>query len=373
MGHAKVVIIRSNPVDPDPRVEKIARALGTTAQAVSVLAWDRTGVLPRYATEGAVQIERLPIKADFGAGLRNIVKLLRWNLHVLVWLIRHRQAYSHIHACDFDTIFPSLVAKLLYNKKVVYDIFDTYFSGLNMPFPLRKMIQYLEYRAIERADATILVDEVRTSQIQGAKPKKLVFIYNSPETVETPPSIPAPDGIFRVAFIGILQRERGLLEMIDVVKRHPSWQLDIAGFGAAEPEVLRASEALTNVHFHGRISYEHAMAIYARSDVMFATYDPQVPNHRYSSANKLFEAMMLGKPIIVASHTSMDETVDTYHLGCTVHYGNIEQLEEALQSLSTWSAEDKGQFARRVQLVYQQHFSWDLMKKRLLELYNTLE
>jgi glycosyltransferase involved in cell wall biosynthesis len=38
-------------------------------------------------------------------------------------------------------------------------------------------------------------------------------------------------------------------------------------------------------------------------------YDPQVPNHRYSAPNKYYEAAMLGKPIVVAAGTGIDELV----------------------------------------------------------------
>ena len=53
------------------------------------------------------------------------------------------------------------------------------------------------------------------------------------------------------------------------------------------------------------IDYESALELYAKCDLMFALYDPAIPNHRYSAPNKVYEAMLLGKPIIVAEGTGV--------------------------------------------------------------------
>ena len=42
----RIVFCRSNPIAPDPRVEKEARALRQAGHEVVVVGWDRTGELP---------------------------------------------------------------------------------------------------------------------------------------------------------------------------------------------------------------------------------------------------------------------------------------------------------------------------------------
>ena len=68
----KVVILRSNPVAPDPRVEKEARALSGAGYSVIALGWDRTAALPVRESREAWEIIRLPIRAPFGQGLGNL-------------------------------------------------------------------------------------------------------------------------------------------------------------------------------------------------------------------------------------------------------------------------------------------------------------
>ena len=86
--------------------------------------------------------------------------------------------------------------------------------------------------------------------------------------------------------------------------------------------------------WYGRISYQQALELSQQADVLFATYDPAIPNHQYSSPNKVFEGMMLGKPIIVAKHTNMDRMIKDANCGIIVEYGDTVDLENALALLA---------------------------------------
>lgn len=202
-------------------------------------------------------------------------------------------------------------------------------------------------------------------------PKRLTVIYNSPENslAHQTEFIPSAPGRLRMAYVGIFQRERGLLELLTVMKKHPDWELDLAGFGGDMEAIQAASRDLSNVHWHGVVPYDEALALSARADVLFATYDPSVPNHRYSSPNKLFEAMMLAKPIVVARDTNMDRMVSQNECGIIVSYGDVAELENAFQKLADDPAIRKllGENARK---AYESLYNWDIMKTRLLSLYS---
>src|SRR3972149_1217216 len=124
-----VVICRSNPVAPDPRVEKTAVALVENGYKVSILGWDRTGGLVKQQSLAGfdkIKINRLAISAAYGRGWRNLIALIRWEWSLLSWLIHRRAEYEIIHACDFDTAIPALLVKWVFGKKMIYDIFDFY-------------------------------------------------------------------------------------------------------------------------------------------------------------------------------------------------------------------------------------------------------
>lgn len=371
----QVVICRSNPVAPDPRVEKISRSLASDGYSVTALGWDRTGKLPRSQTTDGLRITRLSIPARYGSGLMNLPALLAWEFGLLGWLVKHRQSYEIIHACDFDTIIPALLCKMLWKKRVVYDIFDFYADHLRRtPGFLKRLIRRIDYWAIQKADGVILVDDARREQIRGSRPRALISIYNSPEDVpyhrDHTIVSQAKNGL-RITYVGLLQVERGLFEMIDVLRRHPEWHLDLAGFGGDEGKIVELVANMPNVTWHGRVSYQQAIELSCHADVLFATYDPSIANHRYSSPNKVFEGMMLGKPIIVANDTNMDRMINDAKCGISVQYGDKAALENALAALANdrLLRDSMGKNARR---AYDEIYSWEKMQARLKTFYNQI-
>lgn len=368
-----ILILRSNPIAPDPRVEKIARVLLNQGWKVELVGWDRTAEMPAAEETALGMIHRLPIRAPFGSGLGNLPQLIRWQIGLVRWLIGHHHQFDVIHACDFDTVLPALILHWFYKKKLVYDIFDFYADHLRRtPALIKKIIRKIDLWVIGQADAVILVDESRREQIGGSKPRRLTVIYNSPEDW-IPSDFPQTDENsskirLRLAYVGLLQRERGLFALLDVLSSHPDWRLELAGFGGDQDEILEKIKSMNNVRWHGRISYEAALRLSAAADVLIATYDPTIANHRYSSPNKIFEAMMLGRPIIVAENTNIDRIVQRYNNGIVVPYGDCAALEQALIRLAL-DPQAREQMGHNGRLAYEKEYGWHIMRERLIQLY----
>jgi glycosyltransferase involved in cell wall biosynthesis len=367
-----VVFCRSNPIAPDPRVEKAASALADAGYDVTLLGWDRSGTFPTTACLRRMSLHRLPIRARYGTGLHNFPPLLRWQWGLLLWLLRHRRRYDIIHACDFDTVLPALLCKWLLGKRIVYDIFDFYADHLRTtPGWIKMVIRWGDLRVINRVDALILSDESRREQIRGADPRQSTVILNTPPDLRSQfDQRQDPDSTegLRLVYVGLLQRERGLFDLLHLLAKHPSWQLDLAGFGGDQIQILAQAESLPNLHWHGRVPYQRALALTAAADVVLALYDPALPNHRYASPNKVFEAMMLAKPVVTAQDTHVDRVVEQHRCGLVVPYGQLEALEQVLTRLKDNLAlrRELGANGRR---AYERYYAWSIMRARLLRLY----
>ena len=107
----------------------------------------------------------------------------------------------------------------------------------------------------------------------------------------------------------------------------------------------------------------------AKGDIMFAIYDPVVPNHKYSAPNKVYEAMRYGKPIIVAKGTGIDKLVEREKMGISIDYTN-ESFEEVLKYISTNINEIK-YMGKRAKMAYD-FYSWCEMKKRIINIYRDI-
>ena len=374
MKPAEVLICRATPIAPDPRVEKEARALAAAGYQVTLLGWDMSGEYPSREEKDGIVTYRCQVKAKFGRGLANLAHQLRWQVVLLAWLLRRRRQFAVIHACDFDTVLPALVMRGLFGKKVVYDIFDFYADMLRAtPRRVIALIRALDLRLIGWADAVILADDARVQQIAGSHPRRLEIIYNSPEDSpaaaaesQEPPPVNPPG--LRIAYVGNIQQEKGLWELLQALRHHPDWEFVLAGFGVDQDRLLQTAGSLPNVTWRGRVPYQQALEINRQADVLIATYDPAIPNNRFASSNKVFEAMMLGKPLIVARQTNMDQVVERLQMGLVVEYGQVPDLEQALARLAA-DPVLRVQMGKNARRAYESTYGWPRMQARLADLY----
>ncbi len=371
-----VLFLRSNPIDPDPRVEKAATTLVEAGYRVNILGWDRTAILKEVDRIDKIPVQRLRIPAGYGRGMQNFPALFRWQWSLLCWLIRHQVQVDIIHACDFDTVIPALLMRFLWKKKVIYDIFDFYADHLRVtPTWIKRLIRFVDRKCIGWSDGVILVDDIRLQQIEGAKPKRYVVINNTPrdviESLSRGKTSPKEDA-FRIAYIGLLQVERGIFEILNVLQNHQDWSLAMAGFGGDEARIKERVSKMENVTWYGRVNYYRALEISYQADVLFATYDPSILNHRFASPNKIFEAMMLGKPIVVAKGTNIDRITEEHQCGLVVDYGDMDGIEQAFTTLYK-DPDLRNYLGRNARSAYETKYSWREMETRLLKLYTAIQ
>ena len=366
-----ILIIRSNPVFPDPRVEKTARTLSLAGAKVTILCCDTNGKYPKQEKNTFYSLIRLTVKSDQVHGIKNIPIKLLWQFKLVFWLISNRKTFQIIHACDFDTILPALLMKLLFSTRVVYDIFDFYADTFNkIAGIVQKTVRKAELFIIKFPDVVILADKSRIHQISGSSPQKVEFIYNSPEDIRDDliQKGRSETTKLHISYVGMLEYPRMLKELISIFKEHPEWTLALAGFGRDEQSILKDISGMKNVTWYGIVNYRDALAINLGADIMFAAFDPSIPNHKYSSPNKLFESMMLEKPIIVAENTGMDNIVKSSDCGLIIPYGDQVALEKALVTLASFP-EICNRLAKNGRLTYESEYDWAIMSKRLINLY----
>lgn len=376
---AGIVLLRSNPVDPDPRVEKEVNSLMGAGYGVEILAWDRGG---KYRTSdsylrleaGKAKIHRLGIPAEFDGGIKNnLIPLIKFQYGIYSWLSQYRHTYDIIHACDFDTAFIASHAAGRFKKRLVYDIFDYYVDAFNVPGFLKNTIEKRDHRIINAADGVIICTNKRKEQIKGTTPRRLVVIKNVPAGPEDLKEIKklALDGAkIKIAYVGVLIEGRFIREIAEVVMDNPAYEFHVGGFGKLESYLKEMSGKYNNIYFYGRLSYKETLRLEYSCDLVAAIYDPAVPNHYYAAPNKFYEALMLGKPLIMARNTGMSEVVREEGIGVVIDFDK-SSFSQALALL----AEKKGDWQAmgvKMKKIYKDRYSWDKMEERLLDFYREI-
>ena len=122
--------------------------------------------------------------------------------------------------------------------------------------------------------------------------------------------------------------------------------------------------------FYGRIPYNQALQLETKCDIMTAIYDPSNENCRRAAPNKFYESLMLGKPVVMAGGTGMSDLVREHNIGTLIEFSE-EGFEHGIRELIR-QKEEWPDMAVRMKRLYHENYSWDVMNKRLIELYSQL-
>lgn len=380
MNSGRVVILRSNPVNPYPAVEKLARTLTGAGYQVTVIGWDRGSRQKESCgsiqfSNGNIPVVRFGIPAQFDGGFRkNLFPMIRFQIRLSKWLLRNRRTYDVIHAFDLDTGLVGCLAAKLFAKRFVYQIQDFYaatrFREDSLPY---KLVRNMEFHVINRADAVTVCTEERVNQIKGSCPKRLEVIHNAPNRTDLSstcgPVIPASERI-KIAYVGVLLPHRLLPELLACVEKDPRFELHIAGYGPLKQCVEQYSKKCDRIVYYGTISHDDALFLEQQCDIMTALYDHDIPNHRYCAPNKLYEAMLLGKPVLMCRNTGWNDLISGNGIGVLVENtekGILDGLEFLLVNRSKWE-----EMSRRSQKIYHAKYAWPMMEEKILQIYQSV-
>jgi glycosyltransferase involved in cell wall biosynthesis len=369
----QVTIIRGRAIDP--AVHKICRCLAQNGYSVRLLVWDRQQNLTDVNTL-EYTVDRFNLKAPYDK-LSAVFYLPFWWMYVLYYLLKHHA--DVIHACDFDTLIPAVLAKILKRTKLCYTIYDFYADNLptRIPAIIRKMVAGAEKYGIGYTDTLFLVDEARYIQVAGANIHNLAYIYNTPPDVHNQCSLATKSARsetenITLFYAGALHEDRGLKRVITAIDEVSDVELILAGVGSITEYLEHIpAENKCRIRYLGWLPYEKVIRHTTKADVLFAFYNPEIPNNRYASPNKLFEAMMCEKPIIVNDNSSMADIVRKERCGIIVPYGNVTAIKHAILTLKSDPALCKrlGENGRK---AYETKYSWGIMESRLLKAYRSL-
>lgn len=356
----RVVFTRSHDIAADSRLQKYVSVLKTSRVPNRAIYWNRQGNPAVRDCDLAFRLN-----ARVGAGASNFLKLIAFNLWLLIALVRQRKTYDCIHAVDLDTILPSLVASILVKKRLIYDVYDVYSASRNVRGRPGQLLDSLERLCVSRADYCVLPAKTRATQLQIELSDKVKILENVPiPTVPAVINLNRDDlGAYRTVFsyVGIFERtHRGIEDFLCFFEDNPEYALLIAGYGELASAVEDASKRLENIIYFGSIPYNHAAAIMATSDAILGFYYDSVPNHRYASPNKYYEHLMFGKPLFTSKQTPPGRLVEEYQTGIAIEDG-YESLSEAFRStdrsaLATFSANATALWEEKFKNYYSDSF-----------------
>jgi glycosyltransferase involved in cell wall biosynthesis len=366
----EIIIMRSNSIIYSPRVGKIARSL-RKRYSILVLGWNREGVSKEVVDNYIPKLTLFNFRAPFGRPILIAYLPLFW-FWIFIRLLVYRPKV--IHACDLDIVLPCYIYKAVFRRKLVFDVCDRYAMAYIPPKfkTLYSLVNRIENIFGKKADALVNVSE----KLQRTFPKTpihSVVIMNCAENHHDgmKPAIHDCENntknYLRLVFTGGVKRGRGLKTVLSAIKNLENVELTIAG-RVADAELYNQLLLQDNVKYIGLLRPAEVLTLEADYDVGLSLYDLNDPINNFSMGNKIFEAMMLGLPIITNVAT---ELVNETKCGIIVDYNEEKQIKAAIINLRD-NLELRKMLGKNGRQAFLTKYNWKVMEQKLYEIYDEL-
>ena len=349
--------------DDSNRLLKIFHAYRPAGYEVRFVGMDRMAKKERHGTIDGLPFEYL----TRGWGYSNPKLLVGYPVWFFKYLFHLLRAdVDLVHAFEFDTGVPTAIACALRGIPYLYDVQDNYDLRKHWWFPLKQIIRVLDRWVVRRAAGVIMPDKNRVVGPFAGAEEKIAIIPNCPPDVARPADLPARDGRLTVLAMCELSGRRGIDLLLEAAAGLENVRLLMAG-RFTDPAVEKRALSMPQVTFRGWLNWEQAIALGYQADVVFAFYNPEFAVNLLANAQKWFDAMMTGTPILSNAEIKNAAWLTEQDIAYLCPYGAVAKLRETLQAIvaDPATAKRKGRNARA---LFEQQFNWALMQKRLLSL-----
>jgi glycosyltransferase involved in cell wall biosynthesis len=338
-----VLMLLSNAYDPDPRVRQEGLALLEMGCRVRILAWDRDlKACPAETLEG-IEVQRVLLASVHGRGATQLFfyALLYLQMFSKAW----RTGFDVIHCHDLDMLPLGFILGKLKRKPIVYDAHENFTDmlGTNVPSALRRGLEWLEDFLIRRTDLLITVGEKLRGHFAKRRACRSVVVGNwkrvedysrsEGQNLELRRRFGIPEGALLIACITQLLKDRKLEELLAAVDASPDVYVIIGGKGELEDWVRERAAKNPRIVYVGFVPVTEIPAYTCAADIIYYGFDPESPNARFSSPNKLFEALAAGKPIITGDFGEIADVVRHGSCGLILSRYSVPEIQTAFMKL----------------------------------------
>ena len=326
----------ANEFTHDARVYNEAQSLLKKGHEVTVLAWDRDKQQPIADEKNGIKIERVTNTELMDIIPYDLFRLPLWyskGFHRASKLHKQRP-YDVVHCHNLDTLPIGVKIKKTFSIPLIYDAHEIW--GYMIEKDLHKIgVEYYlhkEKRLLHFVDQIITVAEPHKEYFK--KLGREATIVSNCKPLRSKTYEPPTNNIFTLLYIGSLNKARFLQETIEVCRDIKHMQFIIGGFGVLEASIssLAKQAPLHNIIFKGKIPLEQVIEHTCNTDAILCMLDPKNKNNQVGPPNKLFEAMVCGRPVIATKGTYSGSIVKRVGMGCTIDFSK-ESLKKAILDL----------------------------------------
>ncbi|MDZ7370050.1 MAG: glycosyltransferase family 4 protein [candidate division KSB1 bacterium] len=388
-----ILMLLQSDFPPDIRVSKEIKALTKAGHKIYLLCNNKN--LPEKEIIDGAYVIRLP-RMNFLPS--KAAKILRmpfffnplWFYLILKVIRKERIDIIHVHDLPLAPLAVG-VGKLT-SLSVVYDMHENYpaamaiwakrLSWLERQIKNPIIAQKLNRFAIKHAERIIVVVEEHRDKLikEGVSPNKLAVVGNTVDVQEFL-GLPIDTEIidqfrsyFTILYIGSFAVDRGLETAILAMKylkdKIPNVRLLLVGSGKnlEDLQQLTKNENLEGwVEFVGWVPFKKVPSFVSAAKVCIIP-QPSNPANDSTIPHKLFQYMLLEKPVLVSDAAPLKRIVEECKCGKVFRSDDPKHFSEMVQSLYE-SSETYGANGRK---WVERKYNWGNASKNLIALYSSL-
>lgn len=275
---------------------------------------------------GKIHENQILFNHDYKPGLMNKIIRLTKGLIYLHQNIR-------IHKCNKIIVAPTRTGirlfpylYLFFKNRYILDIRD--FTKED-----KKLFKFIEDKLIENSFFSLISSKGFLSFVKDSS--KVINVHNLPYKFSTEkyPEIINKSKII-IGSVGMISYFKENNSLIQKLANNPKIHLHFHGIVTDEwniQEYLERNKHIKNMKFYGEFKNGEKAEIYKSITIINNIYGSDSINAKTLTANRLYDAAIYKKPIIVSSNTYLSKIVEDYGLGITVDVFN-DNLELKIMS-----------------------------------------
>jgi len=426
----RIAIVAANTFEHDSRLLRTARALAADGHLVTLLAFRAPGLAAREELAERLDLRRLDVDRRITAAFQPLPPRMRRGMarllgfppsatslppssprgldRVFAPLRRIAEIGAHerrvgpwrdavlaavpdadVYHCKALVALPVVAgAAALAGTAFAYDLADLHTEAARlarMPRPVRALVRRREAGWVRRASLLTAVSAgVAREVARRFHVPEPVVVLNCPPAWRPDEPVPSSSDLLReatgiaagrpvVLYQGGFSVDRGIEELIDALDREPLSRLDAAvvllGYGRLRDRL--ASEAARRpgrLFVLDAVPPSELLEWTASADLGYVGQPPRTLNQRLNLANKLFESIMAGVPVLVAEGSEHCRVVTSEALGacCAIEPASIAG---AIAGLLDRPAEERAALRGHCRTVALERYTWERQQAGLVRAY----
>ena len=275
-------------------------------------------------------------------------------------LFSNLQKYDDIICVNFESALPMFWVSRIKRISFIYEFYDEFSKSYRFPLFIKRRLRKRDESIVKRAKYVIHVD---SNRIFGPEKDKTIIIENTPNDYWRGASRSYSMVKQKYAIVGFFSDARGMEQIYKFIVDNKNLRFLLAGRFTNEIMKEQFSN-LDNVEFHDFMPQEQLYKLMEECCAIFSLYNPNLEINRFAASNKVYDAMMMGIPVITNKEVINSGFIKQHNIGFIIDYDYNE----------TWSCLTSDDFMDKMielgsngRALYLSNYQFSaLVEKRLL-------